>query len=103
MPGLPTLTGIGGSRGQIFLLLAVATGSFLTGRMEAMQVWGEWQQSSLTGPALWVGGGGSWSPSKLWSPCVLICEMESVQLVSPEVASVMEPGRQSRVRPEQRQ
>ena len=57
MPGLPTLTGIGGSRGQIFLLLAVATGSFLTGRMEAMQVWGEWQQSSLTGPALWVGGG----------------------------------------------
>lgn len=41
MAGLPVLTSEGGSRGQICLRLAVATGCLLTGRAEASQVWGQ--------------------------------------------------------------
>lgn len=58
MPELPILAGIGGSRGRIFLRLVMATSSFLTGRVQAMQVWGQGQQSSLMRSVLWCG---SWS------------------------------------------
>lgn len=91
MPGLPILAGIGGSRGRMLLRLVMATSSFLTGRVQAMQVWGQWQQSSLMRSVQWCG---AWSRSKLWSPSVLICEMETALLLSPEAASVIEPGRQ---------
>lgn len=75
----------------MFWQLVVATSSFVTGSAEALQVWGRWQQSSLTRRVLWLG---SVSFSKLWSPSLLTCEMEALLLPSPELANVMEPGRQ---------